>query len=146
MIYTIGDTFPLTELEWQNPRLAHGLQEGRAQASRTDAIPHSDIVWFFKKETLGQHRRRNMVNVPGGHTTCGKAFSPTPDYFGDPVDLLPCFLSGQAEPPRLRQQVVDTGRATVAANGQRQIPPLEAEQRRWHQVIGRRQPPALAPA
>lgn len=60
--------------------------------------------------------------------------------------ISPRFFRRQTETPRLRQEVVDAGRATVVADGQPQVAPLQADHGCGHEVVGRRQPPSLLPA
>ena len=49
-----------------------------------------------------------------------------PDGVDESIDMSAGHFCRQAEAPRLRQEVVDAGRATVVADGQRQVAPLQA--------------------
>ena len=100
----------------------------------------------FKKEALRQDGGGNVLDVLRRHAAGEEAISPLPDDCHHVVDRLTRLFSRQAEPPRLRQQVVDAGRAAVASHGQCEVASFKADHGRGHQVIGGRKPPALLSA
>lgn len=100
----------------------------------------------FEEETIGQDCRGDVVDVLGRHCAGEEAFTPMSDHVDEPIDFRTRVCRRQPKTPCLRQQVVDTGCATVVAHAQRKVAPLQAHHRCRHQIVGWGQPPSLLPA
>ena len=100
---------------------------------------------FFKEKALWQDCGRNSGDIIRAYSTSHKTVSPVPDDRADSFDFLPCFFCTQSKPSCLGQQVIDAGRATIIAHGQRKISTLNADKRCRHKIIGWREAPAFLP-
>lgn len=90
-----------------------------------------------------QHRARNIFDVHRPYGARRESLAPADDDIGDPGDLGSRLCRRQPKPLALRHEIVDARAAAVGTDREREVAPVEAHYRHWHEIIGGRQPPAV---
>jgi len=111
-----------------------------------DALRTLAFHRLFEEETFRQERRSDVLDVLRRYAADVEMVSPSSDSRYDFVDFYSGRLDAESEALALGKQVVDARRASISSDRHREVAAFEADQRHRHEIVCRRQAPAMRAA